>query len=157
MDDIPLVLLEGLSPDAVVEARAWWCNLTDAARQEITFLWDERQDLYFFPAERDNSGDWRWVRTPKVIGGRFAPRDEEPSWQEWYAEYFEHLICHPEFVDEPLVWRTFHICTAHEAARTVFTTGRLPSDFRCPFQSLTCPIRELIGRVPQSNVATGDC
>lgn len=158
MDDIPRALLEGLSLGAVAEAKAWWCNLTEAARQEITFLWDERQDLCFFPPERDDSGKWRWVRTPKVIGGRFVPPDEEPSWAEWYAEHFEYLVCHPELVFfEPPVWRTFHICTAHEAARTVLATGKLPTDFRCPLRSLACPIRELLGRVPQSDAATSNC
>lgn len=44
MENIPLLLLEGLSSAAESEARAWWRSLTDAARHEILFLWDERQD-----------------------------------------------------------------------------------------------------------------
>lgn len=154
-DDLPLELLTELPPAAVAEVRAWWCNLTDAERQEIDFLCDERHDLFFFPPDRDDAGEWRWIRTPKVIGGRFVPRDEEPSWAEWYAEYFEHLVCHPELVFfEPSVWRTFHICTAHEVGRTFLKTGKVPEDFRCPFGSLACPIRELIDRIPQSDAAT---
>ncbi|HTU91614.1 MAG TPA: hypothetical protein VMF69_16140 [Gemmataceae bacterium] len=110
MDDIPLVLLEGLSPAAVAEARAWWCNLTNAARQEIIFLWDERQDLCFFPPERDDAGEGHWVRTPKVIGGRFVPDEDEPNREEWQAEYFDHLLSNPELVHfEPPIVRIFYI------------------------------------------------
>src|SRR5438552_946116 len=75
--------------------------------------------------------------------------EDTSGWEEWHAEYFEHLLNHPELVLlEPPAVRTFHICIRHEVARAVLTAGRIPPDFKCPFGIESCPMRKLLDVQP---------
>ena len=143
MLDMPPRLAAGLSPADRSAAEAWWSGLSEGARSEVVALWDERQDLCFFGLAPHRDG----AAPPFVIGGRFAPRDDDDAagWVEWHAEYLGYLLNHEELVYEPPVFRTFHIgCTRHEAAREVLAAGRIPVDFRCPLEEADCPLRKLV-------------
>ena len=149
MEEIPSQLVEGLS---IADGRAvaiWWTALDRAAQVEVVALWDGQQDECFFGASRDAPG----APAPVVIGGRFVPHDDAWGLSEWGPSYFEHLLNHPELVilDQPET-RTFHICTAHEAARAVLAEGRVPAQFTCPLGSLSCPMRRLLDLAPNHSL-----
>src|SRR4051794_35261249 len=104
MPAMPATILKHLSPRQIEVVRDWWAGLPPTAQGEVAALYEERQSVSL-PC----------VRNP------FA-RDErdEAGWAEWHAEYFDYLISNPELIHlEPPVVRTFHICSAHEAARAV--------------------------------------
>ena len=123
----------------------WWGKLTDAQRQDVATLCDERLDACFFGVVADE----RDHVVPKVHGGRFMPpEDDQWGFDEWGLSYYEHLIEHPELV---LVWdkteRTFHTgCIRHSAARACWTKGEVPGDFVCPFEHGACLMHPLRGR-----------
>jgi hypothetical protein len=145
VENIPLQLLQGLPPDTQQAVVSWWSSLTEDNRRMVATLCDERQEKCFFgliPVDADREA-------PVVLGGRFVPHDDAAGWAEWHAEYFDHLLNNPELVlvDAPVV-RTFHICTAHTAAREALAAGRIPADFFCPLGSPDCPLRRLLGVAP---------
>jgi hypothetical protein len=148
MAEIPADLLAAIPPTSAFVAQAWWASLCEADRSHVAGLWDERREVHFFTPQADETGrvdDWGQV--PAVKGGRFVPPDDAWGLAEWGPGYFEHLLEHPELV---LLWepaeRTFHIgCTAHTAARSCLESGGVPSDFRCPAGSPSCPLLPLRG------------
>jgi hypothetical protein len=148
MIEIPSSLIATLPTGAETVARGWWDSLTDADRQQLIDMWDERLEVKFFSPQCSDAGDTDdWERVPKVRGSRFVPTDDTRGLEEWGPGYFEHLLQHPELV---IVWepeqRTFHIgCTSHPAARECMKSGQVPVDFRCPLDSLACPLLPLRG------------
>jgi len=155
MQMIPAQMIVGLSSEGAASALAWWRGLTDAERSEVATICDARQEEWFFGLLGDSS-----AQAPRVIGGRFIPNDDDAGWSEWSAEYFDHLICHPELSTfEPPVVRNFVIgCTRHESARAVLATGRIPADFQCPLRSAECAVRRLLSLSPgQAFQVTSNC
>jgi hypothetical protein len=145
MDDIPLPLLDGLSPPDAATVAVWWDGLETSARAELVLLYDARQDECFFGVTANVNPR----RTPRVIGGKFIPQDDTSGWVEWRAEYTDFLLCHPELATEPPRPRTFYIgCTRHQESRVVLATGRIPADFQCPLRAEDCPIRSLSRLAP---------
>src|SRR6266496_4636340 len=141
MSQPPPELLWGMSTENISIVQAWWAGLSDGTQSEILTLWDERVDTCFFTPMPEQPGENGSAAVPKVIGGKFASYEDTSGWDEWHAEYFDHLVNHPELVLlEPLVERTFYICTRHEAARAALAAGRIPPDFKCPFRLEGCPM-----------------
>ena len=111
MDDLPADLVTVLPEGGVDVARQWWSTLTEADRQRIAGLWDERLEVQFFTPQSDDHGHTdEWEKVPEVAGGRFMPVDDDGGVKEWGPGYFEYLLSNPELVMayEP-VRRTFHI------------------------------------------------
>jgi hypothetical protein len=132
---------------------AWWSALPAAEQENLTQLCDHRLDKCFFGVIAD---DGKHV-VPKVHGGRFVPRENDPwGFDEWGLEYFYHLLDHPELVliwDEPQ--RTFHYgCTRHPAAHRCWSTRHIPTNFNCPFQSQSCLLSPLRGMTITITTAT---
>ena len=148
MEELPADLMAALPPNAETVAQQWWASLSEADRERVTGLWDERLEVRFFAPQSDELGridDWEVV--PVVAGGRFVPTDDTRGFSEWGPGYFEHLLQHPELVlayEPPR--RTFFIgCTRHTAARRCLESGRVPHDFRCPVGLDACPLRAIRG------------
>ncbi len=140
MNELPAELTKTLSPTDVQAATAWWAGLSDASRSEVASLCRPGRGTRSF-ARADSR--------PVVIGGRFVAPDDTAGWDEWNEELFDYLLCNPELVlSRPTVVRTFHICTSHELARKTLAAGRIPADFRCPFDSQDCPMRGLLSLAP---------
>jgi hypothetical protein len=147
MTQLPLDLLAALPDGADPIATQWWATLTEAERQRIADLWDERLEVKFFTPQADDDGCAdEWEEVPEVCGGRFVPHDDDGR-GEWGPGYFEHLLQHPELVMayEPQI-RTFHIgCTRHAAARACLANGEVPAGFVCPVGASGCPLEPLRG------------
>ncbi len=132
MPEMPAAFLKRLSLREIEVVRDWWGKLPPTAQREVVALYDGRQSVSL-PS----------VRNP------FVREEDEAGWAEWHAEYFDHLISNPELIHWELpVVPSFHICTAHEAARSVVEDGLVPPDFACPFQFASCPMRRLLAAVP---------
>ncbi len=145
MEDIPVQLLDGLSPVDRNEVGVWWARLADADQSQLADLCDPKRETNFFSGDSDETG----VRKPVVIGGRFVPAEDTTGWAEWHAELFDYLLSNPELVlFAPPAVRTFHICTRHEGARVVLAEGRIAADFPCPLGSADCPMRRLLREAP---------
>jgi hypothetical protein len=145
MNGIPPQLLDGLCSIDHPEVAAWWAALPQAAQREIGDLCAPEQEQQFVGSVAGHKARAR----PILIGGRFVPRDDTAGWQEWHAEYFEHLLCNPELVIwQPPIVRTFRVCTRHEAVRTVLAAGRLPANFQCPLEAEECAIRRILSLAP---------
>jgi hypothetical protein len=140
--DLMAVLPDGAGP--VVER--WWAGLTDADRQRVAGLWDNRLEVCFFAPQPDAAGGMDlWEEVPAVQGGRFVPSDDDGR-EEWLPGYFEHLIQHPELVlayEPPR--RVFYICTQHAEAQACVAAGVVPPDFVCPLAEEACPLMSLRG------------
>lgn len=111
MLEFPSDLLAALPSGADKIAKHWWESLSEADRQRVSGMWDERLEVKFFTPQSSSDGEAdTWEEVPKVIGGRFVPADDSTGLAEWGPGYFEHLLQHPELV---LAWepqrRTFHI------------------------------------------------
>ncbi len=150
MLEIPSDLLAAIPTASEPVARDWWMSLSDAERLQVASLWDARLEVHFFAPQADEAGCLdEWDQVPKTEGGRFIPSDDAWGLSEWGPGYFEHLLQHPELV---LIWepaeRTFHIgCTRHAAARGCLESGRVPTEFACPFRSPACPLEPIRGGV----------
>ncbi|MGL6075704.1 MAG: hypothetical protein ACRC8S_16230 [Fimbriiglobus sp.] len=146
MDQVPQDLLAVLPPGAEPVAERWWTSLTEADRQRIAGLWDERLEVRFFAPQPDAECEVdRWEQVPVVRGGRFVPPDDDGR-AEWSPGYFEHLLQHPELLlayEAP--FRVFYICTQHPAAKECLKAGRVPVDFVCPLADAGCPLLALRG------------
>jgi hypothetical protein len=94
-----------------------------------------------------------WQRLP-IVEAEFT--DEEEPGDDWVPEWTDHLLSNPEVwvwaVHRVIVVRTFHICSAHRAARAVLRAGFIPADFTCPLASAACPMRKLLDRAPGKSV-----
>jgi hypothetical protein len=139
MTEVPAQLISGLSAAEHDLVQGWWQKLPEDTRSEVATLWDKRQDECFFGVTSQEPD----TAAPKVIGGRFVPRDDAAGWAEWHEEYFKYLLNHPEItIHIPHVIRTFFIgCSHHAAVRTILESGRVPADFRCLIGSSECPFR----------------
>ncbi|HVU86111.1 MAG TPA: hypothetical protein VHD36_02240 [Pirellulales bacterium] len=110
MEECPAELLRLLPDEAGPIVKEWWTALSQADRQRIAKLWDEKVEVRFFsPMENASGSVDAWEDVPSVVGGRFVPHDDN-GLNEWGPGYFEHLLQHPELVmayDPPL--KIFHI------------------------------------------------
>ena len=144
-------LTEGLGPDDSAIVRRWLAGLSDAARQELTILWDERGDSCSWSAEVLEDGRARWNTLP-IVRGRFVRPGEVADDEEWRTDHLEYLLDHTQiWITDRLDgnYRIFHIgCIAHEGARDVLAKGRIPVDFACPLGKAGCPLREIMGLAP---------
>ncbi|MBL8868069.1 MAG: hypothetical protein JNK93_21160 [Planctomycetia bacterium] len=98
MHSLPIDLLAALPEGTGPVAELWWQRLSDADRQQIVGLWDERLEVRFFTPQPDATGcldDWNQV--PVVEGGRVLSDDDDGQ-NEWGPSYFERLLQHPELV-----------------------------------------------------------
>ncbi|MBX7222863.1 MAG: hypothetical protein K1Y36_23140 [Blastocatellia bacterium] len=157
----PAMLMAGLPQGERETVASWWQELPDETRQEMSLLWDNRQDSCSYLTERNEAGGLRWRKLP-LVSARFVERDEPvPSEPNWSWELFEYVVSHPELhLAELMEPRTFHICTAHEVARAALQTGLIPHDFACPFASETCLMRHILDLRPGASlklVTTEDC
>jgi len=139
MESLPPNLVDSLPAEIHSDAAAWWQGLTPDDRDELVRLCDARKDVFLFETF---SGEDR----PKVTGGKFIPHDDAWGLSEWGADYFQHLLDHPELmiVFDPTK-RTFHIgCSRHREARRCFATGELVESFVCPFEAAQCLMHALL-------------
>lgn len=139
MDEIPSQLLEA-TPDIDADAiRRWWEGLAESDRREVAALCDARREAFFGLGADDG-------QAPTIRGGRFIPHDDAWGLAEWGPDHFEYLLEHPELVmAEDSTYRVFHFgCTRHSAARACLEAGSISRDFRCPFASSECPMREIL-------------
>ncbi len=108
----PAILRKGLSPKQRTEAERWWASLTEGARRSLGT-----------------------PRARRSLVGRFVePTDTDES----PCDLYEYLVNHELWLEDG---RRYHICTAHDGARTVLLRGRIPAGFRCPRGEATCPMR----------------
>jgi hypothetical protein len=146
MHPFPPDLLTSLPEGSAQVAEQWWASLSDADRQRIAGLWDERLEVRFFVPQADISGHVdEWDQVLSVQGGRFVSSDDDGK-AEWFPGYFEHLLQHPELVlayEPPR--RVFYICTQHTAARACTQAGAVPVGFVCPLGDVSCPLLPLRG------------
>ena len=56
MDPLPSELSASLPEGTAPVAAEWWASLSDAERQRIIGLWDERLDVRFFTPQADSDG-----------------------------------------------------------------------------------------------------
>jgi hypothetical protein len=150
MDKLLAHLLKALSSDDAELVQGWWVGLPGSARQELAILWDERGDSCAWTTGWDELGRVVWRRLPIVSGWPFeADEPEEPD--PWW-EFMEYMWAHGETykVPEPITFRTFHICTTHEAARRARSARRGPGPFECPLGRSACPVRRRLGLAPSA-------
>lgn len=146
MEQFPADLMAVLPDGAGPVAERWWASLTDADRERVSGLWDERWEVSFFAPQPDASGDSdRWEQVPAVQGGRIVPSDDDGRW-EWMPGYFEHLLQHPELVlafEPPR--QMVYVCTKHAKAQACLSAGIVPVEFVCPLAEVACPLLALRG------------
>lgn len=119
-NDLPKTIVETLSPEQLERATEWWHTLTAEDRRAL-----------------------RPVVGPRgVLVGRYVEPGEEDN---DHVDFYEYLVAHELFLEDG---PTFHICTAHPDARAAVADGRIPSNFRCPFASETCPMRAMLAAEP---------
>jgi len=122
-------LTKKLSCEEKEAAACWWRTLTV----------EERRSLRNTPLPPETIG-----RFVEPGGDEDAPDDAlEPD------DYYEYVVAH-----EIVLWpeRTFHICSAHIAARRVIAQERIPASFACPFAKEECPMRVLLDQQPGFDV-----
>ena len=107
-------------------AERWWRELPAA----------ERRDLAAVRGRRPLGVFVRFVEQGEAA-------DDDP------IDFYEFLINHEVYLDDG---RTFHICSAHPAARARFAAGYIPRDFSCPRSDDACPIRALLAVSPDHDV-----
>jgi hypothetical protein len=150
---LPLPLLTRLSAENAVPVAAWWDALSEADRSELLTLWDRRGNDCRFSLEIDGGDPPVWHRLP-LVDAVFT--DEAEPGDDWVPEWTDHLLSNPEVwvwaAHRVVVMRTFHICTAHPAARAVLRAGFIPAAFACPLASAECPMRKLLKLAPGRSI-----
>jgi hypothetical protein len=145
----PLPLLARLSAENAAPVVSWWDALTDADRSELLTLWDRRGNDCRFNLAAHGDDPQGWHRLP-LVQGEFT--DESQPGDDWVPDWIDHLLSNPEVwvwaAHRVVVLRTFHICTAHPAARAVIRAGFIPAGFVCPLGSAECPMRKLLDLAP---------
>lgn len=138
---LPETFLDKCTDAERSDIESWWQSLNDDSQSDVRILLDRRNDSRAYIYAGDDSGERDWHILP--IGDDDLPFDDPQEYErEWQLDYFQHLLDHPELVlSRDAVIRTFHICTAHPAARRVATDGQLTCDFQCPVNDADCPIR----------------
>src|SRR5262245_48934324 len=115
----PAMLTKRLSATDLLEVTQWWRTLSPAERRGL----------------RDGG------RPPRGLIGRFVEPsvvdDEGPQ----SLDYDEYLVNHEISLEDG---RTFHICSAHEQARSATSAGLIPAGFFCPRAEAECPMRVLL-------------
>ena len=130
---LPKNLADSIPEQLADDALRWWQSLEHAERDELNRLCDARREIFLFETLPD-------ANAPNVEGGKFIPHDDASGFDEWGADYFQHLLDHPELV---IVFdpdqRTFHIgCSRHVNARKCFVNGTIAGSFQCPFKTDDC-------------------
>ncbi|MCE9526155.1 MAG: hypothetical protein K8R36_08890 [Planctomycetales bacterium] len=138
------------------DIETWWQSLHNDSQSDVRVLLDRRNDSRAYIYADDESGRRDWHVLP--IGDDDLPFDDPEEYErEWQADYFQHLLDHPELAISPdAVVRTFHICTAHPAARRVAVDGELTSDFQCPVHDDDCPIRAFASTIKTARLLKMD-
>jgi hypothetical protein len=150
--------LPTLAPTATAYDRdlagAWWAQLTEAQRDELSALYDARHEK---PGWTSATPDGQWARIPVVFRARWGDPETSREDEMWRRDFLEYCNGH-----EVGAWirtayaRTVHVaCAAHPAAREVLRNGVLRRDFPCPLRDARCPLRGLLdaacaGRRPAS-------
>jgi hypothetical protein len=127
-------LTDGLSVAQKAIVSRWWRGLQPAERRSLERVVDDEPKL-------------------RVIG-RFAPPRggcAEPA-RIPNVDFYEHLVNHELWLDDG---PSFHICTAHSAARAAVSRGLLPASFACPLSDAQCPMRILLDERPGYDVRMG--
>lgn len=118
----PKNLTNGIPITADRAVSNWWQHLSPA----------DRRTLRAHPP-----------RAPRGLVGRYVEpaADKQAAW----LDYYEYLVNHEiRIVDGP----TFHICSAHPAARAAISSGTIPAAFACPRADAACPMRAILDRAP---------
>ena len=144
---LPTEFLEKCSEDERAGVESWWRGLNNDSRSDVCMLLDRRNDSRAFVFCEDEQGNRAWHRLPLV--DEDLPSDNPDDYErEWQLEHFEHLLAHPELmIASDAVIRTFHICTAHPAARQVVENGELAKSFSCPVGAVDCPIAKFAAKL----------
>lgn len=154
MAAFPLPLFVRDHPADASAVQDWWDALPEADRAELLVLWSRRGNDCRFTRAPDGDKPGAWRRLP-IVTAEFTD-DEQPG-DDWVPDWIDHLLSNPEEVwvwatHRVIVFRTFHICTAHPAARAVLRAGFIPHDFACPLAAASCPMRKLLAREPGRSV-----
>src|SRR5262245_57063158 len=111
----PASLIKSLSFTQGIEVTRWWRGLTSVERRAL---------------RRDGG------RPPAGVMARFVEAGQSERNVEGTTDFYEYLVNHELSFEDG---RTYHICSAHPAARAVIAAGHIPADFRCPRGSSPCP------------------
>lgn len=129
-------------------AEEWWLNLSESERREFGDLWEESLEkdakglvLVGFDADRGY-----------IFKGSFREGDDvdvaEFDDDELFDQYFNET---GQSTTAP-VYRVFHVCTAHPAAKACLDNGMIPHDFTCPLANEDCPMRMVLNAINRRSI-----
>ena len=117
---LPAILTKRLSEAHLGAVRRWWRGLAQA----------DRNALGHAPA-----------RAPRGVLARFVEAGSTEDTWNTSLDLYEYLVNHEIYLEDG---RTFHICSAHPAARVALARGVVPAGFQCPRADAACPMRALL-------------
>jgi hypothetical protein len=126
---IPSMLTRGMSANHARQVAGWWKSITPEQRRTL----------------RRNAGGAPAGVMARFVRGDEAEETEETSETFANIDFYEYLVNHEVFLEDG---RSFHICSAHPAARAALAAGHIDAAFRCPRADAACPMRALLDRAP---------
>lgn len=137
---LPPQFADAVAPSQLEGVECWWASLSAEIRQELVDSLDARWDSRQF-IKTGSNGSTQWHRIPARIQARFSEVDEDDH-GTWHSDFYDYLVNHEVYLTD--LRQTFHICTRHPIAEAAVRSGRIPSDFNCPFAHAGCPMRLLL-------------
>jgi hypothetical protein len=133
-------LIQVLPENGRDHAVGWWLNLSESERHEFADLWEESLEketkglvLVGFDADRGY-----------IFKGTFREGDDVDVAEFEDDELFDLYYNQTGQSTTSPIYRVFHVCMAHPAAKACLDNGLIPHDFACPFASHQCPMRTLV-------------
>jgi hypothetical protein len=118
----------------------WWLNLSESERNEFSDLWEESLEkdakglvLVGFDADRGY-----------IFKGTFREGDDVDVAEFDDDELFDYYFNETGKSTMVPVYRVFHVCMAHPAAKACLDNGLIPHDFACPLGNHQCPMRTIL-------------
>lgn len=133
-------LIQILPDSGRAHAIDWWQNLSEAQRLEFADLWEESLEkdaqglvLVGFDADRGY-----------IFKGTFREGDDVDMAEFDDDEQFDYFfnMAVPGYTSP--VYRVFHVCMAHPAARACLDHGRIPHNFSCPLDDEKCLMKTIL-------------
>lgn len=151
-ETIPNALTEGLATTEREKVGQWWLELSSDEQKQVAGMWDLRWDDSSLAAESMGT-QTQWHELPIQLKGRLVDEETRGEDRMLKQQLFDYIVNHEEvtfFLEE----RTYHICRAHPAARTVIKNGLLPASFQCPLgNGPNCPMLVLLAATDGKSVA----
>jgi len=144
-DDVAMPdVLRRLARGTPSSVQAWWCALTQAARVELTALWDVRAEHVAYASSLTERGMWR--RAPIHLAAVEVDPEMASENAMWLETLTEYLQADPERTLH-LRERTFHICRSHPPCARGAVARTDPATFRVSAGSQTVSPRPRNGFV----------